>query len=278
MVFHQAIRLALCHYCDSTAAVPPACPACEGKLVLFGLGIQRIENELARKFPNAAVARMDSDTMTSPEQFQKVLTGFSAGQIDILLGTQMVAKGLDFPKVTLVGIASADTALEIPDFRASERTFQLIVQVAGRAGRADRPGQVIVQTWHPDDPAIRFALRHDYAGFSSYELPLRKSAAVPPFVRLVRFIVRHQHQQKADDGVKQLAAHLHQLFDKDKQVRIVGPMPAGIFKIRNQFRFQVNCFCAAPSLIQNALYGQMAGLSQKIGADIVVDVDPVNLM
>ncbi|KPK83893.1 MAG: hypothetical protein AMJ81_07060, partial [Phycisphaerae bacterium SM23_33] len=202
MVFHQAIGLAMCHYCQLTAELPRSCPACGKKLVLFGLGIQRIESELARKFPSAVVARMDSDTMTSPRQFRQVFDGFAAGEVDILLGTQMVAKGLDFPTVTLVGIVSADTAMAIPDFRASERTFQLIVQVAGRAGRGTSGGEVVVQTVHPDDPAIQFALRHDYEGFAAAELPLRASAGVPPHVRLVRLLVRHADPDRAQSGAE----------------------------------------------------------------------------
>ncbi len=277
LVWHQAIRLAMCHYCEFTADVPAQCPACKGKLVLFGLGIQRIENELARKFPKARVARMDSDTMTSPQQFQKVFDGFAAGEIDVLLGTQMVAKGLDFPQVTLVGIASADTALAMPDFRSSERTFQLIVQVAGRAGRSDKPGQVIVQTWHPHDVAIQMALQHDYQGFADQELPLRESAGVPPYVRLTRIVIRHANLTKARQGSDLLAAHLRKLFTPADAVRVIGPSPAGIFKIRNQFRFQVNCFCPHAGVVQNRLFSEIGQLSTQIGAELVIDPDPVNL-
>ncbi len=278
MVFHQAIRLALCHYCQATAELPAACPACQRKLLLFGLGIQRIEAELARKFPQAAAARMDSDTMTSPQQFRRVLEGFAGGQIDILLGTQMVAKGLDFPKVTLVGVVSADTALAIPDFRAAERTFQLVVQVAGRAGRAEHGGEVVVQTWHPSDPAIQLALRHDYEGFAASELPLRQSAGVPPFVRLVRFVVRHHSLERAERGAQTLVAHLRQLFAGQPGVRLVGPMRAGVFKIRGQFRFQLNCSCPTAGLIQNAVLPRLGELSSQIAAELVADADPVSLL
>ena len=278
MVFHQAIALAMCHYCQATAIVPRACPACQKKLVLFGLGIQRIESELARKFPSAAVARMDSDTMTSPAQFRKVLDAFAAGAIDILLGTQMVAKGLDFPRVTLVGVVSADTALAIPDFRAGERTFQLIVQVAGRAGRSDLPGEVVVQTWYPDDPAIRFALTHDYAGFSQYELLQREQTQMPPFSRMVRFVLRGAVATRTAEAAQGMADHLRKVFQADRDVRIIGPMQAGVFKIRNQFRFQIICACPRAGLIQSRLAADLPRLAGTLGAEIVVDADPMNLM
>ena len=278
MVFHQAIRLAMCHYCQATAELPAACPACGKKLLLFGLGIQRIEAELARKFPAAVVARMDSDTMTSPKQFRHVFDRFAAGEVDVLLGTQMVAKGLDFPRVTLVGIVSADTALAIPDFRADERTFQLVVQVAGRAGRADRPGEVVVQTWHPNDPAIQFALKHDYAGFAAGELPLRASAGVPPFVRLVRFVVRHRRQDRAENGTHTLAEHLRRRFAGHEDVKLIGPARAGVFKIRGQFRFQILAHCQRAGFLQNAIAAEMPRLSSQIGAEVVIDADPVNLL
>ena len=278
MVYHRAIRLATCHYCQATAEVPPACPACGKKLILFGLGIQRIEAELARKFPNAVVARMDSDTMTSPKQFQRVFEQFERGEVDILLGTQMVAKGLDFPKVTLVGVVSADTALAIPDFRAAERTFQLVVQVAGRAGRGTGGGEVVVQTWHPRDPAIQFALEHDYSGFAMSEMPLRESAGVPPFVRLIRFVVRSTSVHRAENGIHKLAVRLGQLFPDRGAVKFIGPMRAGVFKIRKQYRFQIDCYCPQAGHVQSVLAPQMSHLAGTLGAELVVDADPSSLV
>jgi len=278
MVFHRVIGLATCHYCQSTAELPAACPACRKKLLLFGMGIQRIEAELDRKFPNAVASRMDSDTMTSPRQFRQVFDRFAAGEVDILLGTQMVAKGLDFPRVTLVGVVSADTALAIPDFRASERTFQLIVQVAGRAGRGDRPGEVVVQTLHPSDPAIQFALRHDYKGFAEAELPLRASVGVPPFARMVRLLVRHADPDRAEAGAKELGQILRKLFAGAPDVRRLGPVQAGVFKIRGLFRFEITCTCARAGVIQAALAPEMPTLASRLGAEVVVDADPVNLV
>jgi primosomal protein N' (replication factor Y) len=277
MVWHQAIQLATCHHCNKTAQLPEKCPACGGKILLFGYGIQRIEDELARKFPLAAMARMDSDTMTSPKQFQKVLTQFAACEVDILLGTQMVAKGLDFPRVSLVGVVSADTSLSINDFRASERTFQLVVQVAGRAGRGDVPGQVVVQTLHGDDPAIRFAENHDYYGFTDYELADRKDANLPPFSRMVRFITRHGKVDIASEAAEKLAGMLRGLIPDDGTV-LIGPQQAEFPKIRNQFRFHVLLICPHAGTIQKILHSQMGKIAKNTPAEVIVDVDPINLL
>jgi primosomal protein N' (replication factor Y) len=275
MVFHQATQLVMCHYCQHTAALPEYCPVCRGKILLFGLGIQRIEGELARKFPLARVARMDSDTMTSAAQFKRVLDEFGAGQIDILLGTQMVAKGLDFPRVSLVGVISADTSLTIPDFRASERTFQLIVQVAGRAGRSDIPGEVIVQTLYEDEPAIQFAVKHDYDGFAAKELPLRQDAHLPPYWRLVRFVIRHADASKGQEAATQLAARLRSALPAE--VVILGPSPAGIFKIKNQFRFQVLLMSPKAGLVQQYMHNRLVTCLKGLSADIIADADPMTL-
>ncbi len=277
MIFHQATQMAMCHYCNSTVALPEYCPACKGKLVLFGMGIQRVEEELGRKFPTAKVARMDSDTMTSPKQFKKVFDAFAAGELDILLGTQMVAKGLDFPRVSLVGVLSADTSLSIPDFRASERTFQLIVQVAGRAGRADLPGHVVVQTLHAEEPAIIFATEHDFRGFAEVEIALRQEASLPPFARMMRFVVKHQKSERAQDGARMLAGRLREVLGSSI-TSMIGPMPAGIQKIRDEFRFEILITLRRGGACQRVLYPQMEQIVRDIPADVIADVDPLNLM
>ena len=278
MVFHQATRMVMCHYCQRTEDLPEQCPACQGKLLLFGMGIQRIEAELARKFPAAPLARMDSDTMTSSGQFKKVFEDFRSGQTSILLGTQMVAKGLDFPRVSLVGVISADTALAIPDFRAAERTFQLVVQVAGRAGRANATGYVVVQTVHPDEPAIRFAARHDYAGFAAAELAQRRDASFPPFARIVRFVIRHEEATKAQAGAAELGVHLKRILPLDQMV-MYGPQKAGIVRLRGKFRFEILLVTAHAGLIQRLVRPRLAQIARSAApAEIIADVDPVNLM
>lgn len=280
MVFHRATEMVVCHYCRRTASLPECCPACRGKLLLFGMGIQRVESELARKFPEARTARVDSDTMTSQRQFQKIFDAFSSGELDILLGTQMVAKGLDFPRVSLVGVLSADTSLTIPDFRAAERTFQLIVHVAGRAGRADLPGHVVVQTLHADEPAVVFATRHDYDGFAGIEMPQRREAGLPPFARMIRFIVRHRKGDRARDGAQALAASLRRLLPQ-KGVVMMGPKQCGIEKIRGLFRWEILLTVVARkegAWVQKLLYPRMESFCRGARAEVLADVDPMNLM
>jgi primosomal protein N' (replication factor Y) len=277
MVFHQATDLVMCHYCQESSALPEACPVCRGKLLLFGFGIQRIENELSRKFPQARVARMDSDTMTSPKQFRQVFDAFAAGDIDILLGTQMVGKGLDFPRISLVGVASADTSLAINDFRAAERTFQLVVQVAGRAGRGETAGEVVVQTLHEDEPAIRFASRHDYDGFAAHELPLRKEAKLPPFARMVRFVLSHADAGRAEAAAGKLARDLRQKLQAVRH-SLLGPAPAPVRRIRNHYRWELTLLTERAGAIQPVLARQMRDITRGLGADLAADVDPINLL
>ncbi len=275
MVYHQATQTSVCHYCGHTAGLVEACPACRGKVILFGIGIQRVETELGRKFPDARVARMDSDTMTSPAQFRKVFDAFAAGEVDILLGTQMVAKGLDFPKVSLVGVVSADTSLAVPDFRASERTFQLIVQVAGRAGRSQLPGQVVVQTLHPEEPAVQLAAGHDYEGFVACELPLRQEVGLPPYRRLVRILVRHGRGEQADADARQVMNLLGDRLE-GQGIEAMGPQPAGIVKLRDQFRFHVILSADRPGKIQQVVWPVLGPLN-RLKSEVIFDVDPTTL-
>ncbi len=277
MVYHQATQLVVCHYCQHSAELPHHCPACQGKLVLFGLGIQRIENELAMKFPDARVARMDSDTMTSAKQFRQVFDEFSRGELDILLGTQMVGKGLDFPEVSLVGVISADTSLAIPDFRAAERTFQLIVQVAGRAGRGHAGGQVVVQTLHAEEPAVKFAATHDVASFSRLELAQREEAQLPPFSRMTRFIVRHGEQARAMTGAEELYKRLTTVLPAQAGFSIMPAAPAGVPRIRDQYRFDVLVTAPQAGMVQRAITGHMGELARHLQAELLVDVDPISL-
>ncbi|MEO0588832.1 MAG: primosomal protein N', partial [Planctomycetota bacterium] len=202
-----------CHHCEAERMLDQHCPVCGKKTAVFGLGTQRVETELARKLPEARVARMDRDTMSRPGDHQRVLAEFEAGKIDVLLGTQMIAKGLDFPNVRLVGVISADTAIHLPDFRAAERTFQLVSQVAGRAGRGSEPGVVIVQSFDPNIEAIRLACEGDYTGFAAAELATREEAGLPPRRRMARVVLRdrdpaacHRRAAAAADALQAAAA------------------------------------------------------------------------
>jgi primosomal protein N' (replication factor Y) len=267
-----------CHYCLAVTPLPAQCPHCGKKLSLFGLGTQRVEEELSKKFPDLKYARVDSDTMRSSKDYEALLGDFAAKKIQVLLGTQMIAKGLDYPNVTLVGVISGDTALALPDFRAAERTFQLITQVAGRAGRGDAPGRVVLQTFLPDDPTILDALRQDYATFAQRELKHRKEVSLPPFSRMARIILRDQDIDKLHTRCQELAALLAESLAADPDaVQVKGPMPCAISRIAGHWRHQIVLTSLTSAPLQRAL----ADLRKK-GAlknpRTAVDVDPVSLL
>ena len=214
--------------------------------------------------------------MRSPGSHEQVLAAFKAGEVQILLGTQMIAKGLDFPNVTLVGVVNADTALHLPDFRAAERTFQLVAQVAGRTGRGDRPGRVLVQTYSPDHPAIRAAVRHDYHAFVASELPEREKYGVPPFGRLVRLIARGPEESAVSAYLKDLAAAFRAAADPS--VRILGPAPAPILKIRNLYRFHLQLRCPNSRPLQALARPCPPGIPAPHGIELAIDVDPITML
>lgn len=267
-----------CHYCLAVNPLPPKCPTCGKLLSLFGLGTQKVEEELLRKFPGIRFARVDSDTMRTGADYAETLRKFGAGELQVLLGTQMIAKGLDYPNVTLVGVISGDTALSLPDFRAAERTFQLITQVAGRAGRGNDPGRVVLQTFNPHDDAITAALNQDYDGFAARELKQRQAVGLPPFARLARIILRDQdetHLQTAAAAMADaVAAHLPQYPD----VRLRGPMPCAINRIAGYHR--ANLVLSAPTALplQRILTALRNEGHLKHLDRVAVDVDPVSLL
>lgn len=287
MVYHRAKELPVggvvrCHHCLSARKLPANCPVCGKKVTPFGAGCQRVEDELRRCTPEAAsgdfLRRVDSDSMSTSRDYFEALGAFSRGETRILLGTQMLAKGHDFPGVDLVGVINADTALNLPDFRASERTFQLVAQVAGRAGRGSRPGRVIVQTFNPDQPAIRFAAKHDFKSFAVAELPLRERAGLPPVTRMARIIVRHEHHEIAVRKATAIAEALEQGHALWPTLRISGPAPCAIARLRNQHRIAMELLAPDARVIQAALtYLRNQGLA-KSDALTAIDVDPVSLM
>ncbi|MBZ0170784.1 MAG: primosomal protein N', partial [Phycisphaerales bacterium] len=200
-----------CHHCLAESIIPRVCPACDGKLILMGLGIQRVERELTDRFglePDHDFARLDSDNMRKASDYFSLLDRFSRGELKLLLGTQMVAKGLDFPNVRLVGVINADTSLTQPDFRAAERTFQLVSQVAGRAGRGDDAGLVIVQTMHPGEPSISMAATHDFPAFARQELRARLDNGQPPITRMARVVCRDRRAEAAERDAIEIAGRL----------------------------------------------------------------------
>jgi primosomal protein N' (replication factor Y) (superfamily II helicase) len=275
--YHKSRHILICHTCDAEQACPSACPGCGAPALHYGgIGTERLEREIHAAFPDVALRRMDSDTMRSPGSHEQVLSAFKEGTVRILLGTQMIAKGLDFPNVTLVGVVNADTALHLPDFRAAERTFQLVAQVAGRTGRGDRLGRVLVQTYSPEHPAIRFAVEHDYEGFARSELPEREKYGVPPYGRIVRLIARGPDETAASAYMDALAASFRAAADPS--VRVLGPAPAPIIKIRNLFRFhlQLRCPHSRPlQLLANTVPGEHPAPH---GIELAIDVDPISML
>ncbi len=238
LTFHRTASRLNCHLCGHAAAVPKRCPECkEDALIYSGFGTEKVEAHVTQIFPKAVVRRMDADSMTRKDAFRETLRAFRAGKIDILVGTQMIAKGLHFPNVTLVGIINADLALHLPDFRAGERTFQLLTQVAGRAGRGETPGEVFVQTFTPFSPSIQFARHHDFAGFSEQELDFRERCDFPPFKHVVLITVRSGHEARSSFSAETLHRRLREALPEEFIVST--PAPAPLEKLQGQYRFHI---------------------------------------
>ncbi len=241
LTHHVAGHRAVCHYCDYSTSAPERCPECGFAGIHYGgLGTQKLEAETQARFPEYPVLRMDTDTMRRPGSHERALEAFRAGEARILVGTQMIAKGLDFPNVTLVGVINADTALHLADFRAAERTFQLVTQVAGRTGRGPRGGRVLVQAFSPEHPAIRAAARHDFQSFARHELPDRAALDYPPFASMIRVVVRGPQEQRTEAFAQHVGERLRAAIDPaGLSARVLGPAPAPISKLRGKFRFHM---------------------------------------
>ncbi|NOG53236.1 MAG: primosomal protein N' [Planctomycetes bacterium] len=274
-----------CHHCQAEQRVPKRCPMCDRTVRSLGVGTQRLEEVLCRLFPDhleegTTLRRVDSDTMRRAADYHEVLDAFRAGQARVLLGTQILAKGHDFPDVRLVGVINADAALHIPDFRSAERTFQLITQVAGRAGRGEHPGTVIVQTWQPEAPAVRLAAAQDYRTFGRQELTDRQQAGLPPYSRLARIVVRHQQLEKAQQRAEKVAAFFRKQasHDPERAVAVHGPMPCALGRIAGQFRIAIELQSQSAGAIQQVLAGARNRGLVRSDAQTAVDVDPITLM
>ncbi len=276
MTFHKERRRLICHACDAERPRAAACPECRSALYYGGIGTERLEGEVSLAFPGRVVRRMDSDTMRAHGSHEIVLSAFKAGEVDILLGTQMIAKGLDFPNVTLVGVVDADTALHMPDFRSAERTFQLVAQVAGRTGRGDKAGLVLVQTRSPDVAAIACAAKHDYEGFVATELPGREAAGLPPFGRLVRILARGPDEPVVRDYLSLLSDAL--AAAAPPSVRLVGPAPAPVLKIRNLYRYHLRMIAPGPKPLQDLLHTIPQTVPVPNHVELAIDVDPVSML
>ena len=266
-----------CHLCGHTAAVPKKCPACgQDALIYHGFGTEKVELTVAQIFPKAVVRRMDADSMTRKEAYRETLRNFRTGKIDILVGTQMIAKGLHFPNVTLVGIINADLALHLPDFRAGERTFQLLTQVAGRAGRGETAGEVFVQTYTPFSPSIQFARHHDFAGYFQQELEFRERCDFPPFKHAVLITVRSAHEARAKLSAETLKRRLQEALPEKFILGDAAPAP--LEKLQGQFRFHILLRGEAIMRLSRLVRETLDKLPFPEDVTVTVDVDPYQLL
>ena len=280
LTHHREGDKAICHYCDYRMVSPSRCPECRFEGIRYsGLGTQKLEHEIRRRFPKVPCLRVDSDTMRKAGSHERALDRFRDGEIKILLGTQMIAKGLDFPNVTLVGVINADTALHFPDFRAAERTFQLVTQVAGRTGRGDKGGRVLVQTFSPEHPAIQAALRHDYLRFATRELAAREEHGYPPATRMIRIIARGTRETLAEQFAEQIGERVMGVLAAQKvDARVLGPAAAPVAKLRGRFRFHLLIIGQPMDGLRAAVREATQPLQAPDGVQWVIDVDPQDLL
>jgi primosomal protein N' (replication factor Y) len=278
LIYHRKAMQLLCHLCGHVGSVPKNCPECRDPSFRFaGMGTEKVESSIQKTFPKARVHRMDSDMMTRKTLYREILGAFRVGKIDILVGTQMIAKGLHFPNVTLVGIIHADMALHLPDFRAGERTFQLLVQVAGRAGRGDVEGEVVVQTFTPHKEAIQYARQHDFIGFYEQEIEFREELMYPPVSRLICITTRSRSETKASFTAEALTRELQKRIPRAQAI-VAGPTPAPLAKVQNQYRFQIMLRTQHILQVIESLSQGLASLKPPEDVTIAVDVDPVSLL
>lgn len=279
LTFHKAVHRMECHYCGYRAPVPKRCPGCDSEHIYFlGAGSEKVEEQLHAAFPRARIGRLDRDTVRTRHDFERVLNQFHSGELNLLVGTQMIAKGHDVHGVTLVGVVGADYALGFPDFRAAERTFQLLTQVAGRAGRGQTPGRVVLQTFHPEHYAIEFAQRHDYRGFYDKEVRFRRWMHYPPFSSLANVLVRSDKLEQTLRWTGQIG----RWFETTRQegLRVLGPSVAPIMRLKRDYRYHFIVKAASREKLNSALRRMLAFVAdQKIArTNVIVDVDALSLL
>ncbi len=280
LTYHKFESRLICHYCNHADRIPRACPACQGAYIQYvGEGTEQIEHLLKELYPEMRISRLDRDTTRRRGSFEKLLGEFASGDVDLLVGTQMIAKGHDFPNVTLVCVVSVDAGLGMPDFRAAERTFQLLTQVAGRAGRGVHPGRVLIQSYNTDHYALEYARLQDYERFYEHEINFRRNLHYPPFLALINILVRHEDLTKASYTASELARLVRQA-DPQRALRVLGPAPAPLARLKGEHRMQVMIKTRNRRQAREALDAAMDELKEK-GLDlriISIEVDPVNLM
>lgn len=281
---HMSPKRMLCHYCDFALAIPEICPKCNGlNLSSMGQGTERLEEEISKLFPKARIVRLDRDTSNKISSRRSFLKRMKDREIDILLGTQIVAKGHDFPDVTLVGVVDADISLHLPDFRSCERTFQLLTQVAGRAGRAAKPGKVMIQSYQPDHPSLLFSKEHNIHGFLENEKNNRKELRYPPFTRIANIKLQGNSEDKIGMAANECLVILKkqiQKLDLGKNISILGPAPAPLYKIRGKYRWQILIKASTPACLSRLLSSSLSIISDSLPAAcrVAVDVDPINML
>jgi len=286
MTYHQKTNAYRCHYCGFSRAAAGVCPSCnQAKIRHLGFGTEKIEQLIQKLYPHKHVVRMDRDTISHKGALLKILTGLKDGHTDILIGTQMIAKGHDFPNITLVGIICADLSLSFPDFRAGEQTFQLLAQVSGRAGRGDRPGQVILQTYNPNHFSILSAQRQNVEDFYKQEIIFRKDLSYPPFSRMIQIIISGRNKDLANRHARTLGDACHTLLQSNKSYRhrieIMGPIEAPFARIAANYRWQI-LFKGHQSQLLHHFLHQLISENPRLvafrGVKVVIDVDPVFMM
>ncbi len=280
LTYHRRDGKIVCHYCNYNTVTPKVCPFCESDYLYFvGEGTEQLEDLLDKKFPNLQKARIDRDTMKRRGEMYKTLLAFDRGEIDMLIGTQMLAKGHDFHNVTLVGVISVDIGLGLPDFRSAERTFQLLTQVAGRAGRGNLPGRVLIQTYHPEHYALRYAVGQHFEQFYDHEIRFREGMAYPPFVVLASILIKHIDLEQAWKNARILKTALDRA-NSDNSCRILGPASASITRLKNEYRLQIIIKSNSRKSLRNSIDSALkeAEVSGCELRTLSVEIDPVNLM
>jgi primosomal protein N' (replication factor Y) len=286
LTYHLTDKTLRCHYCDYLLAARDRCPQCASPAIfLFGVGTQRLEEEARKILPQVSVSRMDRDTTTRKGSHQKILGQVRRGEVNLLIGTQMITKGHDFPRVTLVGVLAADLSLNVPDFRAAERTFQLLTQVAGRAGRGDLPGRVLIQTFNPGHYSIRMAQSQDYGAFYGREIQFRKDTAYPPFVRLINLRLEANSESRLEKCAQGLEALVRRTLKRDRrfgdQVEALGPAAAPLARLKGKHRCQMLFKGPSWAVLHDFMEEILARAEEGIplrGVKMAVDVDPVYML
>jgi primosomal protein N' (replication factor Y) len=280
LTYHRSVEQLLCHYCNYRAPVLTRCLSCDGEYIYFaGVGTEQVEERLRRLFPDLRIARLDRDTASRRRAYERIIMAFAAGEIQVLVGTQMVAKGHDFPNVTLVGVISVDAILGLPDFRAAERAFQLLTQSAGRAGRGDQPGRVLIQTYYPEHYVLRYAAAQDYEGFYQREIHFRRMLHYPPITTLIQLIVQHRDFERANALAQELARYLRAV-DTSGLMRVLGPAPAPLSRLRGRHRLQI-LIKSRQRLAAHRAVDLAVEQLRASGFDthaLVIDPDPVDVM